>query len=223
MFIKKYFLLLLFLILNFLYQNNINFSLAKEIEIEYSKSKKEYFKIPYLKNDIDEKKIEFKTKISEGEEFNSKNNDDLLIKNLNNKKIHNQILQLETKLKDQFEEHKISYKYNKENRKFISNFQRPKNKNKINKVFFNLRKKDFYKLNKVSLDSNDVKEINNIIEQKFNKLENLLGKNKFATQDKDFSFNAFQNINRNFRRLSKVNEQLDYITKTLQVMGHKVN
>ena len=51
----------------------------------------------------------------------------------------------------------------------------------------------------------------------------MLGKNKFATQDKDFSFNAFQNINRNFRRLSKVNEQLDYITKTLQVMGHKVN
>ena len=74
MFIKKYFLLLLFLILNFLYQNNINFSLAKEIEIEYSKSKKEYFKIPYLKNEIDEKKNEFKTKISEGEEFNSKNN-----------------------------------------------------------------------------------------------------------------------------------------------------
>ena len=205
MFIKKYFLLLFFLILNFLYQNNINFSLAKEIEIEYSKSKKEDFKIPYIKNEIDKKKNEFKTKISEGEEFSSK------------------ILQLETKLKDQSEEHKIFYKYNKENRKFISNFQRPKNKNKINKVFFNLSKKDFYKLNKVSLDGNDVKEINNIIEKKFSKLENLLGKNKFTTQDKDFSFNAFQNINRNFRRLSKVNEQLDYITKTLQVMGHKVN
>ena len=150
MFIKKYFLLLLFLILNFLYQNNINFSLAKEIEIEYSKSKKEDFKIPYIKNEIE-------------------------------------------------------------------------NKNKIKNVFFNLSKKDFYKLNKISLDGNDVKEINNIIEKKFNKLENLLGKNKFTTQDKDFSFNAFQNINRNFRRLSKVNEQLDYITKTLQVMGHKVN
>ena len=223
MFIKKYFLLLLFLILNFLYQNNINFSLAKEIEIEYSKSKKEDFKIPYIKNEIDKKKNEFKTKITEGEELNGKNNDDLAIKNLNNKKIHNQILQLETKLKDQSEEHNISYKYNKENKKFIENFQRPKNKNKINKVFFNLSKKDFYKLNKVSLDGNDVKEINNIIEKKFNKLENLLGKNKFATQDKDFSFNAFQNINRNFRRLSKVNEHLDYITKTLQVMGHKVN
>ena len=77
MFIKKYFLLLLFLILNFLYQNNINFSLAKEIEIEYSKSKKEDFKIPYIKNEIDKKKGEFKAKISEGEEFNSKNNDDL--------------------------------------------------------------------------------------------------------------------------------------------------
>ena len=223
MFIKKYFLLLIFLILNFSNHNNINFSLAKEIEIEYSKSKKEYFKIPYLKNEIDEKKNEFKTKISEGDEFNSKDNDDFPIKNLNNKKINNQIFQLETKLKDQSEEHKISYKYNKENKKFILNFLRPKNKNKVNKVFFNLSKNDFYKLNELSLDSNDVKEINNIIEQKFNKLENLLGRNKFTTQDKDFSFNAFQNINRNFRRLNKVNEQLDYITKTLQVMGYKVN
>ena len=103
----------------------------------------------------------------------------------------------------------------------ISFFKLKKNEKKINKIKTYLSDNNVNKLKNLSFNINEIKAIDEIFEEKFNSLEKILGSNIFYTQNRDFNFSKFKNKDKNIERLSNVNDQLDYITKTLQVMRLK--
>ena len=100
-------------------------------------------------------------------------------------------------------------------------FRSKKNEKQINKIKTYLSDKNVNKLKNLSFDKNEIKVINEILEDKFNDLEKILGKNISYPKNKNFNFSKFKNKDKNIERVNNVNEQLDYITKTLQVMRLK--
>ena len=146
-----------------------------------------------------------KTEKKADETYNDKKNKNNSVKYLNNKEnqdLDNKDLRL----------HKVSN---------IGFFRSMKNEKKINQIKNFLSDKNVNKLKKLSFDNNDIKAINEIFEDKFNGLEKILGNNIYYPQNNNFNFSKFKNKDKNIERLNNVNEQLDYITKTLQVMRLK--
>ena len=103
----------------------------------------------------------------------------------------------------------------------IGFFRSKKNEKQINKIKTYLSDKNVNKLKNLSFDKNEIKAINEILEDKFNDLEKILGKNISYPKNNNFNFSKFKNKDKNIERVNNVNEQLDYITKTLQVMRLK--
>tara|TARA_B100000524_G_C23529177_1_gene327063 strand:+ start:20 stop:691 length:672 start_codon:yes stop_codon:yes gene_type:complete len=159
--------------------------------------------IQYLENDVPSNAQKTEKKVDET--YNDKKNKNNSVKYLNNKE--NQ----DRDNKD-LREQKVS------NTGF---FRSKKNEKQINKIKTYLSDKNVNKLKKLSFDKNEIKAINEILEDKFNDLEKILGKNISYPKNNNFNFSKFKNKDKNIERVNNVNEQLDYITKTLQVMRLK--
>lgn len=187
------------------YENKINEyeNLEKENKETETIKKVDNSDVQYLENDVFSNTQ--KTEKKADETYNDKKNKNNSVKYLNNKEnqdLDNKDLRLQ----------KVSN---------IGFFRSMKNEKKINQIKTFLSDKNVNKLKKLSFDNNDIKAINEIFEDKFNGLEKILGNNISYPQNNNFNFSKFKNKDKNIERLNNVNEQLDYITKTLQVMGLK--
>ena len=189
------------------YENKINEyeNLEKENKETETIKKVDNSDIQFLENDVFSNTQ--KTEKKADETYNDKKNKNNSVKYLNNKEnqhLDNMDLRLQ----------KVSN---------IGFFWSMKNEKKINQIKTFLRDKNVNKLKKLSFDNNDIKAINEIFEDKFNGLEKILGNNISYPQNNNFNFSKFKNKDKNIERLNNVNEQLDYITKTLQIMRLKQN
>ena len=187
------------------YENKINEyeNLEKENKETETIKKVDNSDIQFLENDVFSNTQ--KTEKKADETYNDKKNKNNSVKYLNNKEnqdLDNKDLRLQ----------KVSN---------IGFFRSMKNEKKINQIKNFLSDKNVNKLKKLSFDNNDIKAINEIFEDKFNGLEKILGNNISYPQNNNFNFSKFKNKDKNIERLNNVNEQLDYITKTLQVMRLK--
>ena len=189
------------------YENKINEyeNLEKENKETETIKKVDNSDIQFLENDVFSNTQ--KTEKKADETYNDKKNKNNSVKYLNNKEnqdLDNKDLRLQ----------KVSN---------IGFFRSMKNEKKINQIKNFLSDKNVNKLKKLSFDNNDIKAINEIFEDKFNGLEKILGNNISYPQNNNFNFSKFKNKDKNIERLNNVNEQLDYITKTLQIMRLKQN
>lgn len=189
------------------YENKINEyeNLEKENKETETIKKVDNSDIQFLENDVFSNTQ--KTEKKANETYNDKKNKNNSVKYLNNKEnqdLDNKDLRLQ----------KVSN---------IGFFRSMKNEKKINQIKNFLSDKNVNKLKKLSFDNNDIKAINEIFEDKFNGLEKILGNNISYPQNNNFNFSKFKNKDKNIERLNNVNEQLDYITKTLQIMRLKQN
>ena len=189
------------------YENKINEyeNLEKENKETETIKKVDNSDIQFLENDVFSNTQ--KTEKKADETYNDKKNKNNSVKYLNNKEnqdLDNKDLRLQ----------KVSN---------VGFFRSMKNEKKINQIKNFLSDKNVNKLKKLSFDNNDIKAINEIFEDKFNGLEKILGNNIYYPQNNNFNFSKFKNKDKNIERLNNVNEQLDYITKTLQVMRLKQN
>ena len=195
------------------------------------------------KKNFDKKKYE--NKINENNNFEKENKETETLKKVDNPDV--QYLENEVSSNTEKTEEKVDETYNdKKNKnnsaKYLNNtenqdrdnkdlreqkvsnigfFRSKKNKKKINKIKNYLSDKNVKKLKNLSFDKNEIKAINEILEDKFNGLEKILGNNISYPQNNNFNFSKFKNKDKNIERLNNVNDQLDYITKTLQVMRLK--
>ena len=195
------------------------------------------------KKDFDKKKYE--NKIIKKDKFEKENKETETLKKVDNSGV--QYLENEVSSNTEKTEKKVDETYNdKKNKnnsaKYLNNtenqdqdnkdlreqkvsnigfFRLKKNEKKINKIKTYLSNKNVNKLKNLSFDKNEIKAINQILEDKFYDLEKILGNNISYPQNNNFNFSKFKNKDKNIERLNNVNDQLDYITKTLQVMRLK--
>ena len=187
------------------YENKINEynNFKKENKETETLKKVDNSGVKYLENEVSSNTEKTEEKVDET--YNDKKNKNNSAKNLNNKE--NQ----DRDNKD-LREQKVSN---------IGFFRSKKNEKKINKIKTYLSDKNVNKLKNLSFDKNEIKAINEILEDKFNGLEKILGNNISYPKNNNFNFSKFKNKDKNIERLNNVNDQLDYITKTLQVMRLK--
>ena len=195
------------------------------------------------KKNFDKKKYE--NKINEYNNFEKENKETETLKKVDNSGV--QYLENEVSSNTEKTEKKVDETYNdKKNKnnsaKYVNNKENPnrenkdlreqkvpsigffrskKNEKQINKIKTYLSDKNVNKLKNLSFDKNEIKAINEILEDKFYDLEKILGNNISYPQNNNFNFSKFKNKDKNIERLNNVNDQLDYITKTLQVMRLK--
>ena len=187
------------------YENKINEynNLEKEKKETETLKKEDNSGVQYLENDVSSNTQKIEKKVDET--YNDKKNKNNSAKYLSNKE-------------NQDRDNKDLRKQKVSN---IGFFRSKKNEKKINKIKTYLSDKNVNKLKNLSFDKNAIKVIDEIFEEKFNSLEKILGNNISYLQNNNFNFSKFKNKDKNIERLNSVNEQLDYITKTLQVMRLK--
>ena len=187
------------------YENKINEynNFKKENKETETLKKVDNPDVQYLENEVSSNTEKIEEKVDET--YNDKKNKNNSAKYLNNTENQDQ------DNKD-LREQKVSN---------IGFFRSKKNEKKINKIKTYLSDKNVNKLKNLSFDKNEIKAINQILEDKFYDLEKILGNNISYPQNNNFNFSKFKNKDKNIERLNNVNDQLDYITKTLQVMRLK--
>ncbi|MFL2814267.1 MAG: hypothetical protein ACJ0BU_05860 [Candidatus Puniceispirillales bacterium] len=187
------------------YENNINEynNLGKEKKETETLKKVDNSDVQYLENDVSSNTQKTEKKVDE---------------TYNDKKIKNNSAEYVNNEENQDRENKD---LREQKVPSIGFFRSKKNEKQINKIKTYLSDKNVNKLKNLSFDKNDIKAINEILEDKFNNLEKILGKNISYPKNNNFNFSKFKNKDKNIERVNNVNEQLDYITKTLQVMRLK--